>query len=80
MGLSLFASYTVASAESEPEPESESEAEPRPRFLPEELSRSVVVLECESSALGGTCDVHIIGTAHVSSVFFHPSVLIPIGS
>ncbi|XP_030544287.1 traB domain-containing protein-like isoform X1 [Rhodamnia argentea] len=36
------------------------------RTLPEELSRSVVVLTCESSAEGGTCDVHLVGTAHVS--------------
>lgn len=34
--------------------------------LPEELSRSVVVLDCESSAEGGTCDVFLVGTAHVS--------------
>ncbi|KAM1010156.1 hypothetical protein ACFX2I_045595 [Malus domestica] len=36
------------------------------RFLPEELSRSVVVLTCESTAEGGVCDVHLVGTAHVS--------------
>uniref|UniRef100_A0A803QJY6 TraB family protein n=1 Tax=Cannabis sativa TaxID=3483 RepID=A0A803QJY6_CANSA len=34
--------------------------------LPEELSRSVVVLQCESSAEGGVCDVYLVGTAHVS--------------
>ncbi|XP_030459671.1 uncharacterized protein LOC115680052 [Syzygium oleosum] len=40
----------------------------RRRTLPEELSRSVVVLTCESSAEGGggTCDVYLVGTAHVS--------------
>ncbi|KAI9177122.1 hypothetical protein LWI28_011344 [Acer negundo] len=36
------------------------------KVLPEELSRSVVVLTCESSAEGGTCKVHLVGTAHVS--------------
>ncbi|KAJ0434022.1 putative TraB family protein [Helianthus annuus] len=34
--------------------------------LPEELSRSVVKLSCESSAEGGNCDVYLVGTAHVS--------------
>ncbi|KAJ6371901.1 hypothetical protein OIU77_002260 [Salix suchowensis] len=34
--------------------------------LPEELSRSVMVLTCESKAVGGTCVVHLVGTAHVS--------------
>ncbi|OMO60164.1 Pheromone shutdown, TraB [Corchorus capsularis] len=34
--------------------------------LPEELSRSVMVLTCESSAEGGNCDVYLVGTAHVS--------------
>eukprot|EP00258_Populus_trichocarpa_P006563 XP_002310462.3 traB domain-containing protein isoform X1 [Populus trichocarpa] len=34
--------------------------------LPEELSRSVMVLTCESKAEGGTCVVHLVGTAHVS--------------
>ncbi|KAJ0966097.1 hypothetical protein J5N97_027235 [Dioscorea zingiberensis] len=36
------------------------------RGLPDELSKGVVVLECESSDAGGTCDVYIVGTAHVS--------------
>ncbi|XP_052178879.1 uncharacterized protein LOC127792431 [Diospyros lotus] len=36
------------------------------KVLPEELSRSVVTLSCESSAEGGVCDVYLIGTAHVS--------------
>ncbi|XP_040370254.1 traB domain-containing protein isoform X2 [Rosa chinensis] len=36
------------------------------KVLPEDLSRSVVVLTCESSAEGGVCDVHLVGTAHVS--------------
>ncbi|GMP54196.1 hypothetical protein CsSME_00019434 [Camellia sinensis var. sinensis] len=36
--------------------------------LPEELSRSVMTLSCESSAEGGICDVYLVGTAHVSQV------------
>lgn len=38
----------------------------RRKVLPEELSRSVVVLTCDSTAEGGVCDVHLVGTAHVS--------------
>lgn len=38
------------------------------KVLPEELSRSVVVLTCDSTAEGGVCDVHLVGTAHVSVV------------
>ncbi|PKI68611.1 hypothetical protein CRG98_011015 [Punica granatum] len=38
----------------------------RGRTLPEELSRNVAFLSCESSAEGGTCDVYVVGTAHVS--------------
>ncbi|KAL3322746.1 hypothetical protein AABB24_040040, partial [Solanum stoloniferum] len=37
------------------------------KVLPEELSRSVMMLTCDSSANGGTCDVYVVGTAHVSS-------------
>ncbi|XP_078436967.1 traB family protein isoform X2 [Wolffia australiana] len=36
------------------------------KILPEELAKGVVVLECESTAGGGSCDVYLIGTAHVS--------------
>ncbi|XP_010908929.1 uncharacterized protein [Elaeis guineensis] len=36
------------------------------RVLLEELSKGVVVLKCETSAEGGTCDVYVVGTAHVS--------------
>lgn len=37
--------------------------------LPEELSRSVLKLSCESTAAeGGICDVYLVGTAHVSTV------------
>ncbi|CDP11805.1 unnamed protein product [Coffea canephora] len=36
--------------------------------LPEELSRSVLKLTCESTAVeGGICDVYLVGTAHVST-------------
>lgn len=38
------------------------------KVLPEELSRSVVLLTCDSTAEGGTCDVYLVGTAHVSKV------------
>ncbi|KAH9744645.1 trab domain-containing protein [Citrus sinensis] len=36
------------------------------KVLPEELPRSVVILTCDSTAEGGTCDVYLVGTAHVS--------------
>ncbi|KAG6512036.1 hypothetical protein ZIOFF_030127 [Zingiber officinale] len=36
------------------------------RELPENLAKGVVFLECESSAEGGSCDVYLVGTAHVS--------------
>ncbi|KAG6484335.1 hypothetical protein ZIOFF_052850 [Zingiber officinale] len=36
------------------------------RVLPEKLAKGVVFLECESSAEGGSCDVYLVGTAHVS--------------
>ncbi|KAL6135277.1 hypothetical protein ACLB2K_067505 [Fragaria x ananassa] len=38
----------------------------RTAVLPEELSRSVMVLTCASTAESGVCDVHLVGTAHVS--------------
>lgn len=38
--------------------------------LPEELSRNVLVLSCESAAEGGVCDVYLVGTAHVSEVLY----------
>ncbi|KAL0797382.1 hypothetical protein Bca101_052556 [Brassica carinata] len=34
--------------------------------LPEELAKSVVILTCESTGESGSCDVYLIGTAHVS--------------
>lgn len=36
--------------------------------LPEERSRNVVVLTCESAAEGGVCEVYLVGTTHVSQV------------
>lgn len=48
--------------------ETEGSSEPRREVPPDELSRSVVVLTCESAAEGGTCDVYLVGTAHVSQV------------
>ncbi|PHU12218.1 hypothetical protein BC332_19148 [Capsicum chinense] len=41
------------------------------KVLPEELSRKVMTLTCESTADGGSiCDVYLAGTAHVSAVVF----------
>ncbi|XP_050380170.1 uncharacterized protein LOC126797565 [Argentina anserina] len=57
------ASTSVARAEEEQEEEA---GEQGRKVLPEELSRSVVVLTCESAAASGVCDVHLVGTAHVS--------------
>ncbi|WMV39049.1 hypothetical protein MTR67_032434 [Solanum verrucosum] len=37
------------------------------KVLPEEISRNVITLTCESSAEGGICDVYVVGTAHVSA-------------
>lgn len=37
--------------------------------LPEELAKSVMVLTCESTEEGGSCDVYLVGTAHVSQVY-----------
>ncbi|GAB4825136.1 hypothetical protein Ancab_008012 [Ancistrocladus abbreviatus] len=45
--------------------EESSGIEDEKKVLPEELSRNVVVLSCESTD-GGTCDVYLVGTAHVS--------------
>ncbi|KAL6561324.1 hypothetical protein OROMI_016925 [Orobanche minor] len=38
------------------------------KVLPPELSRSSVMLTCNSAAEGGVCDVFLVGTAHVSAV------------
>ncbi|KAL0844171.1 hypothetical protein Bca101_017417 [Brassica carinata] len=34
--------------------------------LPEEYEKNVMVLTCDSTVAGGSCDVYLIGTAHVS--------------
>ncbi|KAJ9550187.1 hypothetical protein OSB04_014232 [Centaurea solstitialis] len=57
----------VANKENRDADENEVEGEQR-RVLPDELSRSVVTLSCESSAEGGNCDVYLVGTTHVSMV------------
>eukprot|EP00262_Sarcandra_glabra_P011592 TRINITY_DN2819_c0_g2_i1.p1 TRINITY_DN2819_c0_g2~~TRINITY_DN2819_c0_g2_i1.p1 ORF type:complete len:334 (-),score=45.67 TRINITY_DN2819_c0_g2_i1:59-1060(-) len=36
------------------------------KILSGELAKGVVVLQCESSVDGGSCDVYLVGTAHVS--------------
>jgi hypothetical protein len=36
--------------------------------LPEELSKNVIVLSCDSTAKGGVCDVYVVGTNHFSKV------------
>lgn len=54
----------------------EAEVSDRNRVLTEELSRSVVMLSCESSAEGGTCDVYLVGTAHVSQVSIRISLVV----
>lgn len=47
-------------------PEGAGEARP----VPEEILKSAVHLQCDSSADGGVCDVYLVGTAHVSKVVF----------
>ncbi|KAL4348449.1 hypothetical protein GQ457_17G023550 [Hibiscus cannabinus] len=47
-------------------------SERRNAELPEELSKNVVHLSCESSTEGGICDVYLLGVCHVSKV---PSVV-----
>ncbi|CAI0550557.1 unnamed protein product [Linum tenue] len=55
-GESVVASAGTAAGEAEPDERTEA---------PEELSRAVV-LTCESKAETGSCDVYLVGTAHVS--------------
>ncbi|CAI9299456.1 unnamed protein product [Lactuca saligna] len=58
----------VANGESRDANDNEVEVEGgQKKVLPEELSRSVVTLSCESSAEGGICEVYLVGTAHVSA-------------
>ncbi|KAK9284536.1 hypothetical protein L1049_023711 [Liquidambar formosana] len=45
---------------------SEGDGKDQRKVLPEQLSRSVMVLSCESKAEGGSCDVYLVGTNHVS--------------
>ncbi|KAA0042435.1 traB domain-containing protein [Cucumis melo var. makuwa] len=47
-------------------PEAEEGLAEQRRVLPEELSRSVLALTCETTSEGGICDVYLVGTAHVS--------------
>ena len=54
--------------------EFEEEREETVRTLPAELAEGVVVLECESTAEGGYCDVYLVGTAHVSQVILTRSI------
>ena len=63
----VSAGAAAAAEASEPEPDPER----RRAVLPDELSRSVVVLECESSAEGGVCYVYLVGTIHVSEVILN---------
>lgn len=60
-------SDAVDAASSAPE-EASVDVDRTPVALPEELSRNVIMLSCESSAEGGVCDVYLVGTAHVSEV------------
>uniref|UniRef100_M4EP88 TraB family protein n=1 Tax=Brassica campestris TaxID=3711 RepID=M4EP88_BRACM len=46
--------------------EGEGSSEATKAELPEELAKSVVMLTCESTGESGSCDVYLIGTAHVS--------------
>ncbi|KVI04172.1 Pheromone shutdown, TraB [Cynara cardunculus var. scolymus] len=62
---SLDDQSVVANEESRDANDNEVEGEQK-KVLPEELSRSVLALSCESSAEGGNCDVYLVGTAHVS--------------
>jgi len=39
-------------------------------LLPADVGKHVMTLQCQSSAPGGICIVRIVGTAHVSKVFF----------
>jgi hypothetical protein len=39
-------------------------------LLPADVGKHVMTLQCQSAAPGGICIVRIVGTAHVSKVFF----------
>ncbi|KAK3184341.1 hypothetical protein Dsin_031627 [Dipteronia sinensis] len=64
--VALSESIISSSGGDEARDQSDSVPDETTKVLPEELSRGVVVLTCESSAEGGTCEVHLVGTAHVS--------------
>ncbi|KAG2685085.1 hypothetical protein I3760_10G108400 [Carya illinoinensis] len=69
-----FLSEIIVNIEEEPPPGDDDDStsyedeswEQTKAVLPEELSRSVVALTCDSVAKGGVCDVYLVGTAHVS--------------
>ncbi len=44
-------------------------------LLPADVGKHVMTLQCQSSAPGGICIVRIVGTAHVSKVFFQHRTL-----
>lgn len=46
--------------------DSVAEGEPENALRMEELIKRLTVLSCESTAEGGSCDVYLVGTAHVS--------------
>lgn len=65
----LFSTKTTANCGGEQSPETETrEWNHRRVELPKELSKNVIVLECESTAKGGVCDVYVVGTVHISKV------------
>lgn len=64
----------VASSFAPPSSSSSSGGSDGRRDLPEELAKGVVLLQCESSAEGGACDVYLVGTAHVSQVISLPLI------
>lgn len=49
---------------------SSSTPESRDLLPPADVGKHVMTLQCQSSAPGGICIVRIVGTAHVSKVFF----------
>ncbi|KAK9285748.1 hypothetical protein L1049_024948 [Liquidambar formosana] len=46
--------------------DSEGDGKDQRKVLPEHISRTVMVLSCDSQAEGGSCDVYVVGTNHVS--------------
>ncbi|CAI8616079.1 unnamed protein product [Vicia faba] len=65
--LRLFSTKTTANCGGEQTPETERRKWKHRRMeLPEELSKNVIVLSCESTAKGGVCDVYVVGIVHMS--------------